>query len=381
MRVLIVTSIFPPDIGGPATYVPMIARALHDRGHGVTVVTGSDRDDLGSADGLPFSVVRLNRQRSRLIRKLEAFKRIYKLARGVDVVFGNSSSMLEAAVAARLRGKPYVLKVVGDSAWESAMRWGWTTASFDQLQQTRSSFRTELLKAARSWHARRAHLVIVPSRFLGGVVRRWGVPRERIEVIGNAFDAGGIHETAVLPLPTPVNLVSIGRLVSWKRVEGIIRALESLAGVGLVVVGEGPEERRLKLLSADLGMGDRVYFAGRLSKEESAALARACDVFVLNSTYEGLPHVLAEAMTWGLPIVATAVGGTPETILNERNGLLISPDDPDALPKALRRMTTDAELRGRLSSQARSDAAELFDPTLMAERTEAALLKAAASRG
>ena len=150
---------------------------------------------------------------------------------------------------------------------------------------------------------------------------------------------------------------------------------ESLAGVGLVVVGEGPEERRLKLLSADLGMGDRVYFAGRLSKEESAALARVCDVFVLNSTYEGLPHVLAEAMTWGLPIVATAVGGTPETILNERNGLLVSPDDPDALPKALRRMTTDAELRGRLSSQARSDAAELFDPTLMAERTEAALLK------
>ena len=74
----------------------------------------------------------------------------------------------------------------------------------------------------------------------------------------------------------------------------------------------------------DRQLSDRVYFAGQRNKEETFALMAACDLFVLNSSYEGFPHVVLEAMCAGLPVVATEVGGTPELVRDGENGLLIS---------------------------------------------------------
>ena len=84
--------------------------------------------------------------------------------------------------------------------------------------------------------------------------------------------------------------------------------------IGLVIVGDGSERKRLEGVANTLDVADRVYFAGQASQAETIRLMAACDFFVLNSTHEGLPHVVLEAMSLGLPVVATAVGGTPEVV-------------------------------------------------------------------
>ena len=232
MRVLITTSIFPPDIGGPATYVPLIAHALHDRGHEVTVLASSDRANMAATEAYPFEVVRVNREESRFTRGLNLVRAAVIRGSGADVIFGNSTSMLEPALASRLLGKPYVLKVVGDGAWETARRRGWTEMSFDEFQETRASGRAEALRRLRTWHVRRARSVIVPSRYLAAVVQRWGVGDDRIEVVPNAVAPINGIEPAHLPFEAETKLVSVGRLVPWKHVDGVIEALPSLQSPG-----------------------------------------------------------------------------------------------------------------------------------------------------
>ncbi|MER3407672.1 MAG: hypothetical protein C4292_02475, partial [Nitrososphaera sp.] len=139
MRVLIVTGIFPPDIGGPATYVPQIAEGLAQRGHTVTVLTLSDRLDHPDA-GYSYRVVRLPRGMFKPLRMLVTIGAIVRLGRKADVLFVNGLA-LESALANFLLRKPLVMKVVGDLAWERATARGWTSDDFETFQQKRYGFR------------------------------------------------------------------------------------------------------------------------------------------------------------------------------------------------------------------------------------------------
>ena len=377
MRVLIVTSIFPPEIGGPATYVPMLATGLHERGHTVKVLTLSEPEHMRHRDTYPYEIVRVSGAGPRPRRALSLLKETARLAGNADVVYGNSTSMLEPALVARARRKPYVLKVVGDGAWEVATRRRWTNLRFEDFQRQRLSPRLEALKRLRTWHAKRAKRVITPSHFLAEVVRDWGVGDERVEVISNAVPPVNGIEPASLPFGAETNLVSVGRLVPWKHVDGVIEALPSLRDPGLVVVGDGPERPRLEALTRELGVNERVYFAGNRSRDETMALMMACDVFVLNSSYEGLPHTVAEAMTLGLAIVTTGAGGTTEVVRDGENGLLVGTDDSRTLVSTLGRLTSDRNLITSISSRAQADARRLFSPQDMVEQTEGLLARVA----
>jgi glycosyltransferase involved in cell wall biosynthesis len=175
----------------------------------------------------------------------------------------------------------------------------------------RHALQINALKSVRSWWTRRADRVIVPSRYLARWVQGWGVPEDRITVIYNAVEPVNGIRPAVVPLKTPVKLVTLGRLVSWKRVDQIIEAITKLDQAGLVIIGDGPERSRLEEQAFRVGTADRVSFAGQRNNAEAMALMAACDIFVLNSTYEGFPFVVLEAMSLGLPVVGTAAGGTP----------------------------------------------------------------------
>ena len=370
MRVLIVTSIFPPEVGGPATYVPMLAAGLHERGHMVKILTLSEPRQMQHQDKYTFEVVRVSRAGPRSRRALRLLKEAARLAGNADVVYGNSTSMLEPALVARARRKPYVLKVVGDAAWEVATRRRWTDLPFQEFQRQRLSPRLEALKRLRTWHAKRARFVITPSRFLADVVGEWGVDAERIEVVSNAVAPVNGIVPAPLPIDAGLKLVSVGRLVSWKHVDGVIGALSSVVGEpGLVVVGDGPERPRLEALVRELGLGDRVYFAGSRGRDETMALMMACDVFVLNSSYEGLPHTVAEAMTLGLAIVTTGAGGTTEAVQDGQTALVASSERAD-LAETLRRLLADQDLRASLGERAKEVAREKFGPEPMIAATE-----------
>ncbi|MFA0742057.1 MAG: hypothetical protein DFNUSKGM_002177 [Candidatus Fervidibacter sacchari] len=351
MRILITTGIFPPDIGGPATYVPLIAKALTERGHQVTVLTTSEPENLQWDDSIyPFSVFRVNRRQKIWLRSLKFVAKVLRLGRMADVIYANGI-YFETVIANKFLRKPLVMKIVGDEAWERSVRKGWTKDNFEDFQQRRQSWQAELLKQLRSWVVRQADKVIVPSRYLANWVVKWGVPAEKVVVIYNAVEIPDSIEPLPVPLKTPIKAITVGRLVPWKRVNRLLEALEKIPELGLVVVGDGPERPRLERMAQDLGVSDRVYFAGQRSKRETIGLMAACDFFVLNSTYEGLPHVVLEAMALGLPVVATAVGGTPEVVRDGETGVLVSPEDR-MLESTLLTLVSNKEMKQQLGERA-----------------------------
>jgi glycosyltransferase involved in cell wall biosynthesis len=374
VRILIVTGIFPPDIGGPATYVPQIAEGLAQRGHAVTVVTLSDH--LDHEDGVyPFRVIRLPRRAFRPWRMGRTVLVLLRLGRRADVLFVNGLA-LESVLANFVLRKPLVMKVVGDLAWERATGRGWTADDFETFQRRRYGLRIELLKALRSWWTRRADRVIVPSRYLARWVVGWGVPAEKIVVIYNAVEPVDGVEPLPVPLKTPIKAVTVGRLIPLKRVDGLLEALKELPDLGLVVVGDGPERLRLERRARELGVSDRVYFAGQRSKKEALGLMAACDLFVLNSAYEGLPHVVLEAMALGLPVVATAAGGTPEVVRDGETGVLV-PGRYGTLGASLSALARDPALRRRLGRAARQWIGERLSAENMIRLTEETLFTVA----
>src|SRR5262249_3641598 len=186
MKVLIVTGIFPPDIGGPATYVPAIGRELVGRGHQVVVLTLSDvvnHDDRA----YNFPVVRLRRGVFKPLRFILTALSILRWGRKADLLFVNGSYP-EAICANFFLHKPFVQKIVGDWAWERVTTKKWVTDNFEEFQKTKYTPKIQALKALRTLCARCADKIIVPSRYLAGHVTSWGTSKEKLVVIYNALE-------------------------------------------------------------------------------------------------------------------------------------------------------------------------------------------------
>ncbi|OGO46341.1 MAG: hypothetical protein A2Z30_07040 [Chloroflexi bacterium RBG_16_64_43] len=349
MRICLPTGIFPPDIGGPASYVPRIARALAERGHTVQVITLSDapQDDRG----YPFAVERIPRGMARLPRMLRTIAAIARAAREADVVYANGL-FIEAVLAQAIAPRPLVMKVVGDWAWERATLNRRTHDGLEDFQRRRQGPRDEAVKWLRTQVTRRAAHVIAPSRYLAEIVSAWGVERRRVSVIYNAPD---------LPLPLAIDLppfegrtiAVIGRLVPHKGIASLIRVVKAIERVRVLIAGEGPSRPSLEQIASDLGVSSRVTFLDAIPGEKVAGLLRQSDLMVLNSTYEGLPHVVLEAFAAGTPVLATRVGGTPEVVEHGVSGWLIPSGDEAELGRALRMLLGDAALRERLRAGGR----------------------------
>jgi len=171
-------------------------------------------------------------------------------------------------------------------------------------------------------------------------------------------------------------LLSLGRLVPVKGLEDVVTALAGRHDVELVLAGEGPERDRLARLASI--HNTRVRFVGVVSGARKEALLAGADALVAPSVRlrsgrsEGVPTALLEAMLWGLPVVASDVGGISEVVEHERSGLLVEPQRPDQLRAAVDRLTADRSLRRRLVRAGRRTA-ELYTWAELAPHIEALL--------
>ena len=376
MRILITSDIFPPDVGGPATYVPQIAEQLVQRGHGVTVVTYSSTKSHPKDSGYGFQIARVSLAPPRWRRIPRTLSAIVAHGRGMDVIYANGL-VTEAVSANYLLRKPILAKVVGDLAWERSRDKGWIADGFESFQIKRYPLKVELLRWRRDFTYRRMCSIIVPSSYLKRIlVTYWGLPATQIKVVYNSFEAAAQTVPPVaLDLPVGHKIATVCRLTSWKGVDGLIQVLPELPDLGLVIVGDGPLRADLVTLAQGLGVDNRVRFVGTVPRAQVAAYLQACDVFVLNSAYEGLPHVVLEAMAAKVPVIATNVGGSGEIIEDGKNGLLIPPRDPLALKKALLRVLGNQAERTRMV-QTSKDTLAKFSPQRMVEQTEALICAA-----
>ncbi|MEA5361013.1 glycosyltransferase [Amycolatopsis sp., V23-08] len=183
---------------------------------------------------------------------------------------------------------------------------------------------------------------------------RLGVPRGRVSVVPCGVDLARFTPRGPIALRRARHrLVAVGRLVPRKGFDTAITALAQLPDTELVVVGgpergrlaQDPEARRLRALADHLGVARRVRFAGQVSRENMPALLRSADVVVCTPWYEPFGIVPLEAMACGVPVVATAVGGLTDTVVEGITGLLVRPNQPKELVARLRRLLGDVALR------------------------------------
>jgi glycosyltransferase involved in cell wall biosynthesis len=299
-------------------------------------------------------------------RSFHFVRTIFHHARKADVVLANGV-LLEATVASFLARKSMVQKIVGDPTWERARNRGWTTDEFETFQNGYYGLRIEALKKLTAFVAGRAEKIIVPSRYLSGWVRTWGIPQSKIVVIYNSVPSLDSVDPIHVPLTASVKLVTACRLVSWKRVNAIIQAVGQMDDVGLLICGDGPERKNLDTLARDLGLTTRIYFAGQRNRGDTLALMAGCDIFILNSTYEGLSHVVLEAMNLGLPIIATSAGGTPELVKNGDTGVLIKNGGPEALKSAILQLIASPERLQAMREKTKLEAKSFSFPRMVKE--------------
>ncbi len=358
MKVLIATGLYPPEIGGPATYAKLFEEQLPRYGIEVSV--------------LPYSAVR---HMPPIIRHAAYAWLLAQRIHSADLVLVQDtvSTGLPVAIVSGLAGKKFIIRVPGDYAWEQGTQRFGVKDSLDDFQKRSYGLAVGILRAIQRFVVNRAYRVVAPSAYLATIISGWSPRIKRIEVIYN-----GVELVETLPVARQENLIiSSGRLVPWKGFGDLIDIVAAHKDWRLDILGDGPQHQELKERIQKSGSGGRIALRGRVSHAETREIFSSATVFVLNSRYEGLSHTLVEAMSVGTPAIATKAGGNPEVVQDGVNGVLIDVGNKMALERDLKCVLSDAELRKRLGTAA-SERAKDFSIEKTVEAT-ASLLKSCVS--
>jgi len=375
VNVLVVSGIWPPDVGGPASHAPDVADFLHARGHGVDVVTTA----WAPPEARAYRVTAVPRSLPPGVRHVRGALLVRSRARVADVVYttGMFGRSFAGATAAR---KPYVVKLTADPAFERARRRGIVAGDVDQFQQARPDARVRALRLARDVELRRAAHLFCPSEYLRMLAVSWGVPAGRVSVLPNPYPPiPDLPPREALRASFGMDgraLAFAGRLSAQKSLDVALEALAQLDGVTLAIAGEGDERPALEARARELGVDDRVRFLGPQPRERVLELFRAADAAILSSSWENFPHVVVEALAVGTPVIATDVGGVAEVVRDGENGLLVPAGDSRAFAAAIRRYFADEELQARLRDAA-PGSVRAYDRDTIFGRLEQVLLTAA----
>ena len=320
MRVLVTVGIFPPDIGGPATFVPKIAKYFQDElNYEIEILTLSDNKNSNINDD--FSVKRIDRNLPIIYRWLKTIFTIYKLGKNKDLIFVNGLGT-ETTIANIFLKKKIIRKIVGDPVWERAYSKAKISESFDEFQVKNYGFSISLQKKVRSFSIKKSDIVVTPSQHLKNFILNLGF-KNKIEIINNGVFIP--EENTNIFTNDQINITIVSRLVSHKNIKKIIRAISDLNDplIYLNIIGDGPELNQLQRISLESNNKDNIIFHGKLNRDDINHIFLKSDIYIQASNYEGLPHSLLEAMSYGIPVLCTPVGECKEILGNEDRGYIL----------------------------------------------------------
>lgn len=363
------------DSGGQNVHVAHLAQALGRRGHHVTVHTRRDDPDLPdrvrAAPGVTVEHVRagaaLPIPKDELLVHMPEFGEHLACrwaSQPPDVVHAHFwMSGLAAQCAVRGTGIPVVQTFHALGTVKRRHQ-----GSADPSPPSRLRLEREL--------ARCAALVIATCSEEVTELAGWNVPVQQVAVVPCGVDLDRF--TPQGPRASRdgrYRILSLGRLVPRKGVETTIRALPGVPGAELVIAGGGDatteaERVRLAGIARECGVGERVRLVGRIPRQDVPALLRSADVVVSVPWYEPFGMVPLEAMACGVPVLASAVGGHLDTVVDGCTGVLVPPRDPGALAQRLRELLADPARLTAIGSAAAARARSRYGWDRIAEDTE-----------
>ena len=335
-RIFVATGIYPPESGGPATYAKFLEDKLPARGYKVFV--------------LPFRTVRFL---PKILRHFAYFLLCLFYAMRADVVYAldTVSVGLPAALAAMVMRRSFMVRVPGDYAWEQARQRYGVEDELDEFQTKQYAKQVERMRSLQQFVVGRAKAIVVPSEYMKRIVSGWLVPSgvegtdgSKVHRIYSSIELPPEYE---LPADKPPGflVLTIARPVPWKGID----ALRDVVA----------REPRWVFKHID-----------NMPHTQAMGWLKAADVFVLNSTYEGLSHLLVEAMALGTPVVATNVGGNPEIVEDGVTGLLVPAKDDEALHAAIKQVELDRVGAAARAAQALARTKQFSIDNALARLTE-----------
>jgi len=354
MKVLLITSIFPPEIGGPATYTFQLAKSL-SANHKLSVITFSEKANKE----LNIPVYKISQKGNSPSRQWRLFKKIISLRNQFDIIFSQDALVVGFAsmLAGKILKKPVIIKFVGDIVWEGkySYRYGYSYRNKDRVLSLEDFYRqkdfkfSERLKVAvQRWVLKNASKIIVPARYLKDfLVKYYSLSSENICIIPN-----GVKTLPIRKKTKKNRIITVGRLVPWKRIDQIIKTVSKIdKNFEYAVVGSGPELKKLESLVQRTNLCTKIKFLGKLSNKETVGEIAKSKIFVLNSSYEGLPHVLLEAAFVKTAIIAPELPGIKE-VFSKREIMYFKSGNRKELKKAIEKLLDDSKKRERLANAA-----------------------------
>lgn len=401
---------FPPRIGGMQAHADQLSRRLAASGCSVVVATyqPSDAEELTATThwdlSYPFPI-------RRCLSRISYFHNLRVLRQLADqfgpdliyastVFYGNLKAWMDVPVVARCVGNDvlrpwiaYPFECMSDviaAPWLEPHLYRWfrdlTWPEWVEML-CRDRRRRILFESARK-HDR----ILANSSFTADLLHAIGVDRTRVEVLPGGVDSAAfappfvdkakLRQNLGVPQTAPVILTAC-RLVPKKGLSTLFRAFQALRtrhrGAHLVVAGDGPHRASMQSLIGSMGLSDSIQLVGKVPHPAMPQWFWAADVFVLASRehvhaasglrdVETMGRVLCEANAAGVPVVATRTGGVPCVVKDDHNGLLVPPDDPEALADAISRIESDATLASRLRARGLEEARVRFDWSVLLRR-------------
>ncbi len=348
MKILIATGIYPPDIGGPATYSQLLREKLPERGIDVKILT------FGEVRYLP-----------KVIRHIVFFCKAIIRGQNADIIFAQDpvSVGLPSWLAAFIMRKKFFIRVAGDYAWEQAVQRHGISDSIDDFQNKKYGLKTGFLRMIQKFVVGRAHTVFTPSIYFRNLVAGWNKRQKRVFHIYNGIDLLPITQNkeetrGMFAIPSDLRvLVSIGRLVPWKGFFSLIDVTEQLLKVfskyRLYIIGTGPDKDTLQKYISSKHLEHSVFLTGAVPREKVFSYLVAADVFVLNTSFESFSFQIVEAMHAGTPIVSTNIGNISEIIDDGKEGILVTPNDQNALCGSIEKIIDNDSFRSKIVTQAK----------------------------
>jgi glycosyltransferase involved in cell wall biosynthesis len=331
------------SVVAPIPYFPLMRRTKQFEGY-ERIPASCERDGVAVQHPRFLTIPRYLKWLEGISYTVCCLPRCARLVREADVILAHWTfpDGFSGLVWARLMGRKLALVIHGNESIHY----------FDP-----DSIRKRLIRFTL---ARADHIVAVSRDLRDKLVDGYGIAPGRVTVLANGVDLDKFRavpqEAARTALGLPADrkiLLAVARLSPEKRLDLLLRAAARAAGgepFRLYLVGDGPEEDRLRQLTGELGLEGVVSFVGAVPHAEIHLWMSAADLFCLSSEREGSPVVIGEAFVCGTPVIATRVGGVGDLVADDRLGLLVRPESVDALAEALRVGLATTWDRGYLSS-------------------------------
>ncbi len=356
MRLLLVADSL--DVGGAEWHVVNLASALAEQGHRVTLACTVEGALAPLAKQAGISIRPLLHH---LVKRRQSLKYAWKLAK---LVRQSQFDLVHAHMYASALASAYAL--LG------------TTIPLVITEHSQANWRSHYARRCSQWsYSQAQHIIAVSREIQRRLIEQDGVPYERVPVIMNALPPAPELHTSIQPgLPAALrNGPLVGVAARLQPEKGVVYFLEAAAHilqflpqVHFLVMGDGPQRKELQAYVQQLGVQEHIHFLG--FRLDARAIVGLLDVLVVPSLNEGTPLVMLEAMTAGVPVVASAVGGIPEQIRHQCEGLLFPPGDAMALAEAVLHLLQNPTWMRQLSEAGRQRALSRFSFTAMVQETE-----------